>query len=208
MDGGGFLLCMFRPKRLSLLRSGASRNILGRLLSSLDDLLLSGNLGLSTLLPASNVRVNPEHDKQVGQRSKVADVKGKSKQLTRSVQARAVLTRSGIKVVDEAMHKSKGAAKNKLTNLGGGKSSLQDSGDRNLEGRDGVVKVHDSVDQRVENNKNPNRGRCVSNASPHGEHGTSMVVSLEQRGLSTLGKDNNGIKNFVKLGKVKVIAVK
>jgi hypothetical protein len=82
----------FGPKRLSLLRSGAGRNVLGRLLSGLDGLLLSGDLGLSTLLPASNIRVNPEHDKQVGQRCKVADVKGKSKQLTRSVQASAVLT--------------------------------------------------------------------------------------------------------------------
>jgi hypothetical protein len=106
------------------------------------------------------------------------------------------------------MHESKGTAKNKLANLGGGKCSFQDSGNRNLEGRDGVVKVHDGVDQRVEHNKDPNRRRRISNASPHGKHGTSMVVSLEQRRLSTLGKDNNGVKNFVKLGKVKVVAIK
>lgn len=55
------------------------------------------------------------------------------------------------------MDHSKGTAKHELADLGSSESTLENTRYRDLEGRDGVVKIHDRVNERVEDDKNPNR---------------------------------------------------
>lgn len=43
----------------------------------------------------------------------------------------------------------------------------------------GVVSVHDGVDERVEDDKDPDGGSLVVDTGPHGDHGAGVVVGLE-----------------------------
>lgn len=67
---------------------------------------------------------------------------------------------------------------------------------------------HQRVDEGVDENKLPDGSRHVSDASPHAEHGTGVVVGLEGRAELALGEDDEGIENLVKLAQVEDPAVK
>ena len=57
--------------------------------------------------------------------------------------------------------------------------------------------------KRIDASEHPDRWGHVSNASPHGKHGSSMVVCLEEGGLFTLGKNDGSVEDLVELGEVK-----
>lgn len=58
------------------------------------------------------------------------------------------------------------------------------------------------MDKRVDEDKDPNGSRHVTNASPHAHHGTSMVVGLESGAGLALGQDDKGIEDLVELAEV------
>lgn len=62
---------------------------------------------------------------------------------------------------------------------------------------------HHSVNTRVQEAEEPDSWSHIAHTSPHAHHRTSMVISLQSRRSLSLGQDNNGINNLVKLGKVK-----
>lgn len=82
-------------------------------------------------------------------------------------------------VINKGVGGSQDATSDNLGDLGGGQRCLEDLGNLDLEGGEGVVKVHDCVDEGVENHKDPDGGRGESDAGPHGEHGAGVVVCLE-----------------------------
>lgn len=170
-------------------------------------LLLGRNGGGRQLVGLSHVRVDPERHKQIRQGCKVGDVEEQRKGLAGVVEARAVLARVGVEVVHKQVDHGKRAAKDKLADLRRGQRALEDAGHGDLERADGVVEVHDGVDQRVEDHKDPDGRRREPDAGPHAQHGASMVVRLEQRRLAALGEDDYGIKDFVELAEVEEVAV-
>lgn len=66
---------------------------------------------------------------------------------------------------------------------------------------------HQRVNQRIDENKDPDRRRHISHTSPHAQHGTSMVIGLESRAELSLGKNDEGIQNLVELAEVENPAV-
>lgn len=100
------------------------------------------------------------------------------------------------------MEEGKGPTKDELADLGGGECAFEHLGDADLEGGEGVVEVHDGVDQGVENDKDPDWWRGESNSGPHGEHCTCVVVGLQKGGLLALGQDDEGVDDFVEFGEI------
>lgn len=66
---------------------------------------------------------------------------------------------------------------------------------------------HESVDKRVELDKNPDGGRHVAHARPHAQHGAGVVVGLQGRAGLALGQDDEGVEDLVELAEVKEPAV-
>jgi hypothetical protein len=58
------------------------------------------------------------------------------------------------------------------------------------------------VNARVDQDKHPNRRRHIANASPHAQHGTRVVISLQSGAALPLGENDGGIENLVELGEV------
>ena len=56
--------------------------------------------------------------------------------------------------------------------------------------------------KRIDAGEHPDGWGHVSDASPHGKHGPSMVICLEERGLFALGKNDGSVKDLVELGEV------
>jgi hypothetical protein len=69
-----------------------------------------------------------------------------------------------------------------------------------------IVAVHDGVNERVEDNKDPNRSSLVVDTGPHSNHCTSMMISLKKRRTTTFKDDDNGINDFIKLGEVEKVS--
>jgi hypothetical protein len=42
-----------------------------------------------------------------------------------------------------------------------------------------VVSIHDGMNKRIENDKDPNRSGLITDTRPHGDHGPSMVIGLQ-----------------------------
>lgn len=63
------------------------------------------------------------------------------------------------------------------------------------------------MNERVDENKLPNGSRHVTHASPHAEHGSSVVVGLESRAELALGEDDEGVKNLVELAEIEDPAI-
>lgn len=58
------------------------------------------------------------------------------------------------------------------------------------------------MDKGVEEDKHPDGCRHVADASPHGHHGTGVVVGLKGRAELALGEDDEGVDDLVELAKV------
>lgn len=110
--------------------------------------------------------------------------------------------RDGHGVVDKEVHGGEGAADDKLDDLHRGQGALDAVGDADADGREGVVGVHERVDERVEDGKDPDRGRHVADARPHAHHGAGMVVRLQGRAFLSLCEDDDGVEDLVELGQV------
>lgn len=107
-------------------------------------------------------------------------------------------------VVEEEIRGSGGHAHQELGDLDGGDVAFTRDMDAN--GGHGVVEVHDRVDQRVEDDKDPDGLGAIPDPGPHGDHGPSMMVGLQQRRSTALDKDDHSINHFIKLGEVKQVA--
>lgn len=58
------------------------------------------------------------------------------------------------------------------------------------------------MNERVEENKDPDGHRHVADASPHAHHGTGVVVRLQSRAELALGKDDEGVKDLIELAEI------
>lgn len=119
--------------------------------------------------------------------------------------AGVVGAREFVKVVDKKVAHGQGAADNKLGDLKGGEGLLEPEGESYFEAGEGEVCVHEGMDERVEHHKDPDWGRHVSNAGPHAEDGTRVVIALKEGGRTALEKDDDGVENFIVFGEVKEI---
>lgn len=108
----------------------------------------------------------------------------------------------GVEVVNEHVEEGKGATKDELAYLRSGEGTFEDFRDTDFEGGEGVVEVHDGVDQGVEDDKDPDWRRGKPDSGPHGEHCASVVVGLKKRGLFALGEDDQGVNDLVELGEI------
>ena len=64
------------------------------------------------------------------------------------------------------------------------------------------------MDERVDEDEHPDWRRHVSDASPHAEHSASMVVGLQCWTSLSLGQNDQGVQDLIKLGKVEEPAPK
>lgn len=155
-------------------------------------LLLLGLLGGGSR--ALGVGALSEIHKEVGEGEQVSDVDPDSHLSSRSADA------AGNKEVgDSDAHSNKelGDLHRSQVLLARGVESNRGSG---------VVGVHDGVDERVEDDKDPDGGGLVVDAGPHGDHGTGVVVGLEEGGAAALEDDDDGIDDLVELGEVEDVA--
>ena len=58
------------------------------------------------------------------------------------------------------------------------------------------------MNSRVDQDEHPDGRGHVADTSPHAEHGTCVVVSLQGGAPLSLGKDDKSVKDFVELGEV------
>lgn len=105
------------------------------------------------------------------------------------------------------MDDGKGAAEDELEYLQRGQGLLEPLWKPDFDAGEGEVKVHQGVDEGVEDDKDPDWGGHVSNSGPHAEDGARVVVALQQGGRSALEKDDGGIENLVVLGEVEEVSV-
>lgn len=156
-----------------------AKNALGFLLG-----LLGGGsraLGVSAL---------GEIHKEVGEREQVSDVNPDSHLSSRSADA------AGNKEVrDSDAHSDK-----ELSDLHRSQVLLARGVESDRGG--GVVGVHDGVDERVEDDKDPDGGGLVVDAGPHGDHGAGVVIGLEKGRAAAFEDDDDGVDDFVELGEV------
>lgn len=110
-------------------------------------------------------------------------------------------------VGDERVNHGVGGTEDELGDLHRGQSTLQSHGNLDRERSNGVVGVHESVDEGVDQDKDPDGNGHVANASPHAKHGTSVVVGLESRAVLALSEDDEGVQDFVELAEVEDPAV-
>lgn len=61
---------------------------------------------------------------------------------------------------------------------------------------------HQGVDEGVDQYKLPDGSRHISHASPHAQHGSSVVVGLKSRAELALSEDDESVKNLVELAEV------
>jgi hypothetical protein len=61
---------------------------------------------------------------------------------------------------------------------------------------------HKGVNKGVNENKLPDGSRHVTHASPHAEHGSSVVVGLESRTELALGENDESVENLVELAEI------
>lgn len=129
-------------------------------------LLLLGLL-LSNLA-ALSIRLLCKVNEQVGEGEEVANVDPYSHLGARSANAsRHKQVRGG-----------DGSADQELGDLHGSQVLL--AWGMQADGGGGVVAVHDCVDERVEDDEDPDRRGLVVDTRPHGDHGTGMVVGLKE----------------------------
>ena len=157
------------------------------------------NWGLLGLLLGSDstalgVRTLGKVNKQVGEREEVSDVDPDSHLSTGGTDA------SGNKEVRD----SDGDANKELSDLHRGQVLLA-RGVQSDRGR-GVVSVHDRVNKRVEDDKDPDRGSLIVGTGLHGDHGSSMVVGLKEGRTTALDNDDDGINDLVELGEVEDVS--
>jgi len=133
-------------------------------------------------------------DEQVGQGKEVTDVDPDSHLGTGGTDAAG----------DEQVRDGDGDTDQELGDLHGSQVLL--AWGVKTDGGGGVVGVHDRVNERVENNKDPDGGGLVVDAGPHGDHGAGMVVGLEEGRATALDDDNNGVNDLVEFGEVKDVA--
>lgn len=76
-----------------------------------------------------------------------------------------------------------------------------------LVGRNCGLTHHDRVNEGINQNKDPDRRRHVADASPHADHGSSMMICLQKAALLAFGDDDESINNLVELGHVEEPAV-
>lgn len=58
------------------------------------------------------------------------------------------------------------------------------------------------MDGRVDQRKDPDRGRHVADTGPHAHHRAGVVVGLQGGALLALGQDDGGVDDLVELGQV------
>lgn len=83
-----------------------------------------------------------------------------------------------LKVFDEQVKSSQGATEYELGDLQGGQGLFEPLWQSDLKARQGEVEIHDRVDEGVEDHKDPDRRRHVSDAGPHTQDGAGVVVAL------------------------------
>lgn len=66
---------------------------------------------------------------------------------------------------------------------------------------------HQCVDSGVEEAEHPDGGGHEAHTSPHAEHGTGVVVSLERGAALSLGENDGRINDLVELGQVEEVSV-
>jgi hypothetical protein len=58
------------------------------------------------------------------------------------------------------------------------------------------------MNARVNQDKHPDWRRHIANTSPHAQHGTRVVISLESGAALALGNDDGRVKDLVEFGEV------
>jgi hypothetical protein len=61
------------------------------------------------------------------------------------------------------------------------------------------------VNEGVEDDKDPRGSGLGNQTQPHGKNGSSVVVTLQQARVFSLEQYDDGIHNFIVLGKVKEV---
>lgn len=105
------------------------------------------------------------------------------------------------------MDHGQATANNKLCDLHGGQRLFHWFRNPDLEGAQGIISIHQQVDERVEHHEDPDRRSGIADSGPHQKHGTRMVVALKQGRWSALEKNDDGVPNFIELGQVEKVAV-
>lgn len=147
-------------------------------------------IGLDALRVCPLCKVN----KQVSEREEVADVDPYGHLSSRSANTSR----------NNQIGGSDGGADQELGDLHGSQVLL--AWRVQADGGAGIVAVHDCVDERVENDEDPDGGSLVVDTRPHGDHGSGMVVGLEERGAATLEDDDGGVDDLVELGQIEEVA--
>lgn len=110
-------------------------------------------------------------------------------------------------VGDERVQNGVRCTNNELGNLHGGETSLDNYGNPDREGRQSVVGVHESMDERIDQSEDPNRSRHVAHASPHAQHGASVMIGLQSRTELALGENDERVQDLVEFAQVEDPAV-
>lgn len=63
------------------------------------------------------------------------------------------------------------------------------------------------MDEGIHKHKHPDRSAHVTHSGPHAHHGAGVVVGLKSRAVFTLGKNDKGVEDLVKLANVEEPAV-
>ena len=67
----------------------------------------------------------------------------------------------------------------------------------------GVVCVHDGVDEGIEEDKDPSKAEFRCRLQPHAEDGSGVVEGLQEGGLLALCQQDEGVEEFVIFANVK-----
>lgn len=62
--------------------------------------------------------------------------------------------------------------------------------------------VHDRVDEAIEDDEEPNRHSLILGSTKHRDHGTGVMIGLEERTLLALCQDDDGIDDLVVLREI------
>lgn len=101
-----------------------------------------------------------------------------------------VQTRGNKEIADSQRH-----ADQELSDLDRSQVTLAGRMETNRSG--GIVQIHDGMHKGVEQDKDPDGRRTVTDTRPHGNHGTSVMVGLQERRSTTFQKDDGGINDFI-----------
>ena len=108
---------------------------------------------------------------------------------------------------DEGVDDGVRGPEHELGDLHGGEGALDGHGHLDREGRQGVVRVHEGVDEGVDEDEDPDGDGHVADARPHAEHGAGVVVRLQGGAELALGEDDEGVEDLVELAQVEDPAV-